>query len=174
MLVKERAEIAMVGDPERIWDVLNDPAVWMASNPEEHFGTEFLTPYRKAQTGALFRQRESVAGFRADMKGHFLVVDRPRSVSWTGIAHYRLLGGLITYRVPQSGIVRLERGKGGLVASHEMFIDFPDSWFGKLVGWYFTSVRDGAQRLREHGQKELAYFKGVVEGGSGVDSAARH
>jgi hypothetical protein len=33
-----------------------------------------------------FYQRESVAGVRADMQGHFLHVDRPRNVSWTGMS----------------------------------------------------------------------------------------
>ena len=43
----------------------------MASNPEEHFGTEFFTPDKKVATGGRFYQRESVAGVRADMEGHF-------------------------------------------------------------------------------------------------------
>ena len=37
MLVTRRAEILIKADPEQIWDFVNDPAQWMASNPEEHF-----------------------------------------------------------------------------------------------------------------------------------------
>ena len=74
MLVTRRAEILIKADPEQIWDFVNDPAQWMASNPEEHFGTEFFTPDKKVATGGRFYQRESVAGVRADMKGHFLHV----------------------------------------------------------------------------------------------------
>jgi hypothetical protein len=135
----------------------------MASNPEEHYGTEFLTPDKKVRTGGRFYQRESVAGLRADMRGHFLHVDRPRKASWTGVAEYRLRGGFVKLRVPQSGIVKLERREDGVMMSHDMFIDFPDSWLGKLVAWYFEKVRDGEKRLYEHGQKELVYFKTEIE-----------
>ena len=171
MLITQRAEIFIDAEPSRVWDVLNDADLWMASNPEEHFGTRFFTPDRRARSGASFEQRESVAGVRADMKGHFLHVERPNHVSWTGVAEYRLLGGLIKYRIPQSGIVKLERRPEGLLASHDMFIDFPDTWIGKAVAWYFRNVRDGERLLREHGQKELVYFKKHVEGWAGSPNA---
>ena len=163
MLVTKRAEILIKADPEQIWDFVNDPAHWMASNPEEHFGTEFFTPDKKVRTGGQFYQRESVAGIRADMRGHFLHVGRPENVSWTGVAEYRPLGGFIKFRVPQSGIVRLEGCEDGVMMSHEMFIDFPDTWLGKLVAWYFKKFRDGEKRLHEHGEKELVYFKTEIE-----------
>ena len=51
MLVTRRAEILIKADPEQIWDFVNDPAQWMASNREEHFGTEFFTPDKKVATG---------------------------------------------------------------------------------------------------------------------------
>ena len=92
MLVTKRAEILIKANPEQIWDFVNDPAHWMASNPEEHFGTEFFTQDKKVRTGVQFYQRESVAGIRADMRGHFLYVRRPENVSWTGVAEYRPLG----------------------------------------------------------------------------------
>jgi hypothetical protein len=163
MLVTRRAEILIKADPEQIWDFVNDPAQWMASNPEEHFGTEFFTPDKKVATGGRFYQRESVAGVRADMKGHFLHVDRPSSVSWTGVAEYRLLAGLLRFRVPQSGVVKLETRADGVMASHEMFIDFPDTWLGKLIARYLTKSRNVERRLYEHGQKELVYFKTQIE-----------
>lgn len=163
MLVTKRAQILIKADPEQIWDFVNDPAHWMSSNPEEHYGTEFFTPDKKVRTGGQFYQRESVAGIRADMKGHFLHVGRPENVSWTGVAEYRLLGGFVKFRVPQSGIVGLERREDGVMMSHEMFIDFPDTWLGKLVAWYFKRFRDGEKRLHEHGQKELVYFKTEIE-----------
>jgi hypothetical protein len=162
MLVIQRALVLVKASPEEIWELANDPARWMESNPEEHYGTEFLTPDRKVQAGGRFHQRESVAGIRADMKGHFLDVDRPRSVSWTGVAEYRLLGGLLRFRVPQSGILRLESQVDGVVLSHDMFIDFPDTWLGKLLAWYFKKI-DGERKLYEHGQKELVYFKSQLE-----------
>ena len=163
MLVTRRAEILIKADPEQIWDFINDPAQWMASNPEEHYGTEFFTPDQKVVTGGRFYQRESVAGVRADMKGHFLHVDRPNSVSWTGVAAYRLLAGLFRFRVPQSGIFKLETRADGMMMSHDMFIDIPDTWVGKLVAQYLTKSRNVEKRLYEHGQKELVYFKTQIE-----------
>jgi hypothetical protein len=106
------------------------------------------------------------------MRGHFLHVDRPQNVSWTGVAEYRLLAGFVRFRVPQSGIVTLERREDGVMMSHDMFIDFPDSWFGKLVAWYFKKLRDGERRLYEHGQKELVYFKTEIERLSGARRVA--
>lgn len=163
MLVNRRAEILIDASPERIWDFMNDPARWMASNPEEHYGTEFFTPDKKVVAGGCFHQRESVAGVRADMRGHFLHVDPPSHASWTGVAEYRLLRGLVRFRVPQSGIVKLEPRKDGVMMSHDMFIDFPDTWLGKLVARYFTKSRNVEKRLYEHGQKELVYFKTEIE-----------
>jgi len=163
MLVNRRAEILIEANPEQIWDFINDPEKWMASNPEEHYGSEFFTPDRKVAVGGRFHQRESVAGIRADMKGHFLHVARPNNVSWTGVAEYRLMRGLARFRVPQSGIVKLELREDGVMMSHDMFIDFPDTWLGKLVARYFTKSRDVEKRLYEHGQKELIYFKTEIE-----------
>ncbi len=162
MLITRRAEILIKADPERIWDFVNDPEQWLASNPEEHYGTEFLTADKKVAAGGRFHQRESVAGIRADMKGHFLHVDRPNNVSWTGVAEYRLLGGFVKLRVPQSGIVKLESGEDGVLLSHDMFVDFPETWIGRLVAWYFKRI-GGEDRLYEHGQKELVYFKTHIE-----------
>lgn len=157
-----RAEILIKAEPERIWDFANDPEHWRASNPEEHLSTEFLTPDGRAAAGGRFQQRESVAGIRADMKGHFLHVDRPSCVSWTGVAEYRLLGGLLKLRVPQSGVVKLEKREGGVLMSHDMFVDLPDTWGGRLLARYFKRHR-GEERLYEHGQKELVYFKTQLE-----------
>lgn len=163
MLITRRAEILIKSDPGRIWDFVNDPEHWLASNPEEHYGTEFFTADKKVAVGGRFYQRESVAGVRADMSGHFLNVDRPNDVSWTGVAEYRLLGGLVKLRVPQSGVVKLEKQEDGVLMSHDMFIDFPETWLGKLVAWRF--LRDGGEnRLYAHGQKELVYFKTQIEG----------
>jgi hypothetical protein len=49
------------------------------------------------------------------------------------------------------------------MASHEMFIDVPDTWLGKLVARYLTKSRNVEQRLYDHGQKELVYLKTQIE-----------
>lgn len=163
MLVNRKAEILIKASPGQIWDFINDPAHWMASNPEEHYGTEFFTPDHKVVSGGSFYQRESVAGVRADMRGHFLHVNPPNDASWTGVAEYRLLLGLVKFRVPQSGIVKLEARDDGVMMSHDMFIDFPDTWLGRIVASYFSNSRKVEKQLYEHGQKELVYFKTEIE-----------
>lgn len=162
MLIHQRADILVHADPETIWNFANDPAQWMASNPDEHYGTEFLTPDGKAQSGGRFHQRESVAGIRADMRGHFLHVDPARIVSWTAVAEYRLLRGLLRLRVPQSGVMKLEAQGDSTLMSHDMFIDFPETLFGKVMAWYFKKI-GGEKRLYDHGQKELVFFKTQLE-----------
>lgn len=169
MLVNRRAEITIDGTAEEIWDFLNDKNVWFASNPEEHYATEFFTPEGKVTSGAIprgrFRQQESVAGFDADMRGHFLHVDLPKIAVWTGVATYSLAGGLLKLRVPQSGVVKVEKSQegSGMTLSHEMYMDFPDTLLGKIALWYFKKFRDGENALYQHGQREMIYFKTQIE-----------
>jgi hypothetical protein len=164
MLVTKRAEIIINSTLEEIMDFLDNPAVWMASNPEEHYGTEFYSPDRKVRAGVQFYQGESVAGILADMRGHFLHVEKPKVVAWTGVATYRLLGGLLRIRIPQSGVVKLEKLDDAVRMSHDMYIDFPDTLVGRVAFWYFKRFRDGENALYQHGQKELVYFKTQIEG----------
>lgn len=141
----------------------------MASNPEEHYGTEFYSPDGKARTGVRYSQRESVAGIRADMRGHFLYVEKPKKLAWTGVATYILLGGLLRIRIPQSGLGQWEKLEDCRVKmSHDMYIDFPESLVGRIALWYFKKFRDGENALYEHGQKELAYFKSQIEARKGL------
>jgi hypothetical protein len=169
MLVNKRAEITINATAEEIWDFLNDKNVWFASNPEEHYATEFFTPEGKITSGATpggrFRQQESVAGLDADMKGHFLHVDLPKIAVWTGVATYSLAGGLLKLRVPQSGVVKVEKSQEGrgMTLSHEMYMDFPDTLLGKIALWYFKKFRDGENALYQHGQREMVYFKTQIE-----------
>jgi hypothetical protein len=169
MLVNRRAEIKINATAEEIWNFLNDKNVWFASNPEEHYATEFYTPEGNetsvVNAGGRFRQQESVAGFDADMSGHFLYVDLPKVVVWTGVASYRLAGGLLKLRVPQSGVVKLDKSGGGegMQLSHEMYMDFPDTLLGSIAIWYFKKYRDGENALYTHGQKEMEFFKAGIE-----------
>lgn len=164
MFVSKRAEIIIKSTADEVWDFLNNPTIWLASNPEEHYATEFFSPDRKVRTGGLFRQQESVAGIDADLRGHFLHVEPAKIAVWTGVATYRLLGGLLKIRVPQSGVVKLEKLEDGVRLSHDMFMDFPDTLVGKIALWYFKKFRDGENALYQHGQKELVYFKTQIEG----------
>ncbi|MCG2735144.1 MAG: hypothetical protein Q8M95_05305 [Candidatus Methanoperedens sp.] len=51
------------------------------------------TEDNRPKTGATFHQKETVAGLFADLRGHFLYVEKPRITVWRGIATYKVLGG---------------------------------------------------------------------------------
>jgi hypothetical protein len=168
MLVTAETSLVIEASPEAIWDYAWDPEHWTASNPEEHFGLEFHTPENRPRTGATFRQCESVAGVYAELRGHFLVVERPRLLVWAGIATYPLLKGLIRARIPEGGVLRLVNVGDGVCISHDVFMDFPRSALGRLLHRLFTGRLNGRQAVYDHTFKELVYFKRKLEAlGSG-------
>jgi len=97
--------------PETVWDYACKPENWTASNPTEHFGLHFDSPDNLPHAGVTFTQRESVAGIHAVLHGRFHYMDRPRLAFWTGTAAYRLLGGLLTVRLPEGGVLSMVEGK---------------------------------------------------------------
>jgi hypothetical protein len=90
MLITQDACIDMKNTPEAIWNYTGDPVNWSASNPEEHFGLEIDSKDRRPRTGARFHQKETVAGWYADLRGHFLYVVPGKVVVWRGIATYKI------------------------------------------------------------------------------------
>lgn len=163
MLVNAETSIVIQARAEEVWDYAWDPDHWTASNPEEHFGLEFHTASNRPETGATFRQRESVAGVFADLRGHFLVVDRPRLLAWTGVATYPLAKGALKARIPEGGVVRVKELDGGVRVSHDVFMDFPQTPLGRLLHRLFTGRLDGRKAVYDHTYKELAYFKCQLE-----------
>jgi hypothetical protein len=71
MLIIQDTCIGIKNTPEAIWDYASDPANWSASNPEEHFGLTILSNDHRPSTGARFRQKETVAGWYAELRGYF-------------------------------------------------------------------------------------------------------
>jgi hypothetical protein len=168
MYVTATTEIVIKSTPEAVWEYASDPVNWTASNPEEHFGLEYESRDTRPGTGVLFHQRESVAGIRADLRGRFLYVDKPRIAVWTGTAVYRLLGGLVRVRIPEGGVARVERSGSGIRLSHDVFMDFPNSVWGMLLGWIFKNVFKEPDAVYKHTYKELIFLKEQLERGQGT------
>ena len=163
MYITDTSEIVIDAAPEEIWDFVTDPAVWTASNPEEHHGLEYDTPDDRPREGATFHQREEVAGMYADLYGRFPYVEYPHVAVWTGTAYYPLLGGLIRLRIPEGGTVRLEETDDGTRMSHAVWMDFPNSLRGRLARWAFEGPLEGRAKLERHVRVELEYFKERLE-----------
>ena len=168
MYITAETEIIINSTPEAIWDYAADPANWTASNPEEHFGLTYDSKDQRPATGVEFRQRESVAGIFADLRGRFLYVERPHIAVWAGTAAYRLLGGLVRIRIPEGGTARVERATTGIKLSHDVFMDFPNSAWGGLLAWLFRIVFNGPAAVYNHAYKELVFFKEQLEKSQGA------
>lgn len=166
MFITAETAITINNTAEAIWDYASDPANWTASNPEEHFGLQYSSKDNRPCTGVEFRQKESVAGIYADLRGRFLYVEKPRIAVWAGTAVYRLLGGLVRIRIPEGGVVRTEGTAEGIRFSHDVYMDFPDSLWGKLLVLVFKDVFKGPDMVYNHTYKELVFFKERLEAGN--------
>lgn len=162
MFVAVDTSIEIRAAPEAIWDYASDPKNWTASNPDEHFGLQYDTPDNLPAEGAQFHQRESVAGVFADLYGRFHYLERPRLAVWSGTAMYRKLGGLVRARVAEGGVLKLERAGEAVQMSHDVYLDFPDSMWGRLVLRFFNRAH-GRQAVFDHTYKELVFFKQHLE-----------
>ncbi len=163
MLLTQRVSATINNKPEIIWDFVSDPKNWTASNSLEHRGLKIFSKTGLPETGAALHQQEYVAGVFADLKGHFLYVDRPKVGVWTGIATYRLLAGLLKIRIPEGGTVTLTEVENGWEFAHDVFMDFSDSLFGKILYWCFIHLFKGQKAVFEHANREVIYFKAQLE-----------
>ncbi len=163
MFVTVDTHITIQAEAEVVWDYACNPEHWTASNPTEHFGLRFDSPDNLPDQGITFVQRESVAGIRAVLRGRIHHFDRPRLAFWSGIAAYRLLAGLLTVRLPEGGVLKLVEAKEGVQLAHNVYIDFPDSLWGKFCYWFFLKFLDGQRAVHDHTFRELRYFKERIE-----------
>lgn len=165
MFVTDESSITIQASPEAIWEYAHKPENWTASNPTEHFGLRYDSPDNLPHQGVDFVQKESVAGMYAELHGRFHYMDVPKLAFWSGTATYPLLGGLVQVRIPEGGVLRLQAVEDGTHFSHNVYIDFPDSWWGRLVLWFFEKRLNGRQALHDHAYRELVFFKENLEGG---------
>lgn len=163
MLVKKHTAIVIRSTPESIWEFAYNPDNWTASNPQEHRGLKFFSDNNRPETGVEFYQKEYVAGLYADLRGQILWAERPKVCVWTGVATYRILGGLIRPRIPEGGVAQIEKMEGGLKMSHDVFMAFPDTIFGRLMLWIFKNILGGEEAVYDHTYRELVYYKQQLE-----------
>lgn len=162
MLITQNTHITIRNTAEAIWNYTSNPANWSASNPEEHFGLEIDSEDQRPRTGARFHQKESVAGWYADLRGHFPYVAPGKIAFWRGVATYKILG-LIKVRIPEGGVVHLKKTADGTEVSHNVYMDFPDTLLGRVLIWYFRRVLQGEKAVYDHTYKELVFFKKNLE-----------
>lgn len=169
MFLAVDTSITIRAAPEVIWDYACNPKNWTASNPTEHFGLRYDSPDNLPHTGVTFTQKESVAGIRAVLQGRVHYMERPHLVFWTGIAAYRLFGGLLTIRLPEGGVLNMAESKDGVQLAHNVHINFPDSLRGRFYLWFFQSRLKGRQAVYDHAFRELLYFKEKLENPASTD-----
>jgi len=163
MFITAETSITIEAPAEAVWDYASQPANWTASNPSEHFGLRFSSQDNLPHQGVEFDQQESVAGVYADLHGRFHFMDHPRLAFWSGVATYRLAGGIMRVRVPEGGVLRLEETERGVRMAHDVFMQFPDSPWGAFCRWYFVDHLNGPRAVYEHTHRELVYFKQKLE-----------
>ncbi|MEO6755198.1 MAG: hypothetical protein ABIZ04_24090 [Opitutus sp.] len=163
MLLKIKNEIEILGTAEEIWAYASNPANWTASNPTEHYGLIYDSPDNRPATDVTFWQRESVAGIMADLRGHFLYVNHPALAVWRGVATYKLFLGVLRPRIPEGGVITIVSSGGGMKLSHNVYMDFPDTWFGHLMLYVFKRWMNGEDAVRSHTFRELEFFKKQIE-----------
>ncbi len=74
-------------------------------------------------------------------------MDRSRLAFLTGTAAYSRFGFL----------------KAAYSVSHNVYIDFPQSVWGRVCQWYFETQLNRRQALCDHTFRELRYFKDHLE-----------
>jgi hypothetical protein len=159
MLIKVDTQIEVLNSPKNIWDYANDPKNWTASNPAEHRGLVFFNKENRPLQGTEFHQREKVAGVYADLKGHILYVDYPNLLVWSGIARYKLFGGMIMISVAEGGVLTMLNKSEATLFSHNVYMQFPDSLWGKTWHMLFTKFFHVKKAVYDHTYRELVFFK---------------
>jgi hypothetical protein len=84
-------------------------------------------------------------------------------VFWRGFATCRIL--LFTVRVPEGGVLILEETDGSTKLSHNVWMDFPDMFMGKIALWYFRR-QNFEKAIYDHTFRELKFFKQQFEKGN--------
>lgn len=163
MFVTADTVIVTQTDPNELWEYAANPVNWTASNPTEHYGLIYFCPENRPAQGVEFHQRERVAGVYADLRGRIVHLEKPGLTVWAGTATYKLLGGLLRFHLPEGGVIRMERTATGTRASHNVYIDFSNSLWGRILRWVFLNILNGQKAMYDHTYRELVYFKEKLE-----------
>lgn len=163
MFVTAETEIVTSAEPCLIWEYASDPEHWTASNSGEHLGLTFFNSTNRPEQNVNFHQKEYVAGLYADLHGRIIYLDKPNLTIWTGTATYKVFGGLLRFRLPEGGVLKMEKVEEGTKASHNVYVDFPNSLWGSILKWIFINILKGDKAIYDHTYRELVYFKEKLE-----------
>jgi hypothetical protein len=76
---------------------------------------------------------------------------------------------VLTVRLPEGGVLSLVEGQDGVLLAHNVYIDFPNSLWGRFCLWVFQSYMNGRQAVYDHSFRELRFFKERLEDPASAD-----
>ena len=62
----------------------------------------------------------------------------------------------------------MDQTEDGVQLTHNVYIDFPNSLWGKFCLWFFEKYLNGRQAVYDHTFRELKYFKERLEATAGT------
>lgn len=158
--------IAIHSSPEAIWAQVQDfEGFWERSNPEAHAGTQVLSiPKQPLRNGLQFVQKERVGGITGELEAEVYDVKPNCRFRWRATATYECLGLALT--LPEGGTFRIEPSTEGdhVCVSHRVYGAFPDTVWGRAIGWILVCLLDADLDAAQHTYVELAYLKEILEG----------
>jgi hypothetical protein len=134
---------------------------WLASNPE-HISLEILAEDYELHVGTPIRIRERIAGIPGEATGQIQTLEETREITWVSDdAMYRFWG--LPLSVKEGVTWRVEPQGDHVQLSAHVWAEFPETWFGGLVEWFFKHVINGVDKDYEHAMTELRYLKETMD-----------
>lgn len=166
------ASVVIDAPREAIWQLASDfEGAFEDSNPS-HRGTIVLSePKEPLRDGLRFRQEEYVGGLRGVLRGEVFDVYPGERFRWRAVTDYSL-GGAPIATVEEGGDFRIEatRTGEGVRVSHRVWGVFPDTPYGRTLGWVATSLLGMEASAERHTRTELEYFRDRLRTGGTVAS----
>lgn len=157
--------VEVKANSETIWAQIQDfEGFWERSNPDAHAGTRVLsTPKQPLRNGLRFYQTEQVGGVTGELDAEVYDVEPCCRFRWRTQADYRFLGLKIT--LPEGGTFRIEPDSetDRVRVSHRVYGTFPNTVWGRALGWILVSVFDADLDAAQHTRVELMYLKKTLE-----------
>lgn len=157
--------VKIKASPEIVWAKIQDfEGFWERSNPEAHAGTKVLSrPKQPLRNGLRFYQKEDVSGIVGELDAQVYDVEPQRRFRWRTEADYHFLG--LTITIPEGGTFRIEPRSGDdmVQVSHRVYGEFPDTFWGRTLGWILVSLLDADLDAAKHTHVELEYLKQTLE-----------
>ncbi len=143
---------------EQVWNFVTQEDNWTAIGGGENFGLTLMNKSKRVETGTKFVQKEMVGSSFSVVHGTFIYTERPKVAVWRGYATYKLFD-IITITLQEGGTYSIEKTKTGSTFSHTIYVDFPDTIFGKLLRWYMCDIMRLDIALKNHNILEMETLK---------------